>query len=100
RTEKLESKLGLEVQESTASLVEKFKLRQSTGVVITKVDPNSLAQAEGLREGDLVIEVNRTEVSSLMEFTSTISQSRRGDAVLLRVLRENRAFYVVLKSID
>jgi serine protease Do len=100
RVEKLESKLGLEVQESTASLVEQFKLRQSTGVVITKVDPNSLAQAEGLREGDLIIEVNRTEVTSLVEFTSTISQSRRGDAILLRVLRENRAFYVVLKSID
>lgn len=100
RLEKLESKLGLEVQESTASLVEQFKLRQSTGVVITKVDPNSLAQAEGLREGDLIIEVNRTEVSSLVEFTSSISQSRRGDAVLLRVLRENRAFYVVLKSVD
>ncbi|MDH4369508.1 MAG: Do family serine endopeptidase [Nitrospira sp.] len=100
RIEKLESKLGLEVQESTANLIEKFKLRQSKGVVITKVEPNSLAQAEGLREGDLVIEVNRTEVSSLMEFTSTISQSRRGDAVLLRVLRETRAFYVVLKSID
>jgi len=100
RVEKLESHLGLEVQESTASLVEKFKLRQSTGVVITKVDPNSLAQAEGLREGDLIIEVNRTEISSLVEFTSSISQSRRGDALLLRVLRENRAFYVVLKTID
>jgi serine protease Do len=100
RIEKLESKLGLEVQESTAGLVEKFRLRQSKGVVITKVEPNSLAQAEGLREGDLIIEVNRTEVSSLGEFTSTISQSRRGDALLLRVLRENRAFYVVLKPID
>lgn len=100
RIEKLESKLGLEVQESTAGLVEKFKLRQSRGIVITKVEPNSLAQAEGLQEGDLIIEVNRTEVSSLGEFTSTISQSRRGDALLLRVLRENRAFYVVLKPID
>jgi serine protease Do len=100
RIEKLESKLGLEVQESTAGLVEKFRLRQSKGIVITKVEPNSLAQAEGLQEGDLIIEVNRTEVSSLGEFTSTISQSRRGDALLLRVLRENRAFYVVLKPIN
>lgn len=100
RIEKLEKKLGLEVQDSTAGLVEKFRLRQSKGVVITRVEPNSLAQAEGLREGDLIIEVNRTEVSSLGEFTSTISQSRRGDALLLRVLRENRAFYVVLKPID
>lgn len=100
RIEKLESKLGLKVQEPTAALVEKFRLRQSKGVVIIQVEPNSVAQAEGLREGDLIIEVNRTEVTSVVEFTSTISQSRRGDAVLLRVLRENRAFYVVLKPID
>ncbi len=98
--EKLERKLGLEVQDSTTGLVERFRLRQSNGVVITQVEPNSLAQAEGLREGDLIIEVNRLEVSSLQEFTSTIAQSRRGDAVLLRVLRENRAFYVVLKPLD
>ena len=100
RIEKLENTLGLEVQESTADLVEKFRLRQSKGVIITKVEPNSLAQAEGLREGDLIIEVNRTDVSSLGEFTSTISQSRRGDALLLRVLRESHAFYVVLKPIN
>lgn len=100
RIEKLESKLGIEVQESTATLVEKYKLRQSKGVIITKVEPNSLALAEGLREGDLIIELNRNEVSSLVDFTATLSQSRRGDAVLLRVLREQRAFYVVLKSID
>jgi serine protease Do len=100
RIEKLERKLGLEVQDSTAGLVERFRLRQSQGVVITQVEPNSLAQAEGLREGDLIIEANRTEVTSMVEFMSTLAQSRRGDAVLLRVLRENRAFYVVLKLID
>ncbi|HSA61019.1 MAG TPA: Do family serine endopeptidase [Nitrospiraceae bacterium] len=97
---KTEGKLGLDVQDLTAGLADKFKLREAKGVLITKVEPNSLAQAEGLREGDLIKEVNRTEVASVGEFTSTISRVRRGDTVLLRVLRENRAFYVVLKSSD
>jgi len=93
-------RLGLEVQDLTAALAERFKLRESKGVLIVKVEPNSLAQAEGLREGDLIKEVNRREVSSVGEFTSAIARSRRGDTLLLRVLRENRAFYVVLKSTD
>jgi serine protease Do len=93
-------KLGLDVQDLTAGLADKFKLRESKGVLITKVEPSSLAQTEGLREGDLIKEVNRAEVSSVVEFTSAISLVRRGDTVLLRVLRENRAFYVVLKSTD
>lgn len=97
---KTEVKLGLDVQDLTAGLADKFKLREPKGVLITKVEPSSLAHAEGLREGDLIKEVNRVEVTSVGEFTSAISRVRRGDTVLLRVLRENRAFYVVLKATD
>lgn len=93
-----EARLGLDVQDLTAGLAEKFKLRESKGVLVTKVDPGSLAQAEGLREGDLIKEVNRAEVGTVGEFSTALSKIRRGETVLLRVLRENRAFYVVLKS--
>lgn len=96
--EKLGVRLGLDLQDVTAALADRFKLREPKGVLITKVEPNSLAQAEGLREGDLIKEVNRMDVSSVGEFTSAMARSKRGDTVLLRVLRENRAFYVVLKS--
>ncbi len=95
-----EVKLGLDVQDLTAGLADKFHLREAKGVLITKVESNSLAHAEGLREGDLIKEVNRAEVGSVGEFTAAISKVRRGDTVLLRVLRENRAFYVVLKATD
>ncbi len=95
-----EVKLGLDLQDLSAGLADKFKLRESRGVLITKVDPGSLAHAEGLREGDLIKEVNRADIASVGEFTSAIAKVRRGDTVLLRVLRENRAFYVVLKSTD
>jgi len=97
---KTEGKLGLDVQDLTAGLADKFKLREAKGVLITKVEPNSLAQAEGLREGDLIKEVNRLDVSNVGDFATAIAKVRRGDTVLLRVLRENRAFYVVLKSTD
>jgi len=93
-------KLGLDVQDLTAGLADKFKLRETKGVLITKVEPSSLAHAEGLREGDLIKEVNRAEVASVSEFTAAISRVRRGDTVLLRVLRESRAFYVVLKTTE
>ena len=95
-----EIKLGLDVQELTAALAEKFNLRDSKGVLISKVAPGSLAQAEGLREGDLIKEVNRSETLSVEDFTAAIGRIRQGDTVLLRVLRETRAFYVVLKPTD
>ena len=95
-----EAKLGLDVQDLTAALSEKFKLHENRGVLITKVEPGSLAQSEGLREGDLIKEVNRVEVGSVGDFTTAVSKVRRSDTVLLRVLRESRVFYVVLKSTD
>jgi serine protease Do len=97
---KAEIRLGLEVQDLTASLADKFNLRETRGALITKVEAGSLAQAEGLHEGDLVKEVNRVEVSSASEFNAALSRIRRGDTILLRVLRESRAFFVVLKSAD
>src|SRR5262245_8994225 len=92
--------LGLDVQDLTPGLADKFKLQESRGVLISKVEPGSLAQAEGLHEGDLIKEVNRIDVGSVGEFSSAISKVKKGDSVLLRVVRESRAFYVVLKSTD
>ena len=95
-----EVKLGLDLQDLTAALADKFKLRETRGVLITRVEPGSLAQSEGLREGDLIKELNRMDIGSVGEFTTTLSKVRRGETVLLRVLRENKAFFVVLKSAE
>ena len=93
-------KLGIDVQDLTAGLAEKFHLKESRGVLISKVETGSLAQAEGLREGDLVKEVNRVDTGTVGEFTAAVSKVKRGETILLRVLREGRAFYVVLKPAD
>ncbi len=95
-----EMKLGIDVQDLTGELAEKFKLRDTTGVLIAKVDMGSIAYTEGLREGDLIKEVNRSEVGTVSEFSTAVKQVRRGETILLRVLRETRAFYVVLKPSD
>ncbi len=65
-----EVKLGLDVQELTAELAGKFKLKESTGVLIAKVERGSIAEAEGLREGDLIKEVNRGDVDTVNAFTA------------------------------
>ena len=97
---RVDLRLGIDVQDLTPDLADKFKLRDPKGVLVTKVDRGSVAMAEGLREGDLIKEVNRAEVTSASEFATAVSRAKRGETVLLRILRENRAFYVVLKPTD
>jgi len=91
-----EVKLGLSVQDLTPELADKFKIKDQKGVLVNKVDPGSVAQEQGLREGDLIKEVNRQAVASAEEFKSAVAQAKKGESVLLRVIRENRAFYSVL----
>src|SRR6266571_3752279 len=91
-----EVRLGLNVQDLTPDLAEKFKIKDQRGVLISKIDPGSVAQEQGLREGDLIKEVNRQLVTSAEEFKTAVAQTKTGDSVLLRVVRENRAFYSVL----
>ena len=91
-----ELRLGLNVQDLTPELAEKFKIKDKKGVLVSKVEAGSAAQEQGLREGDLIKEFNRQPVSSAEEFKSALSQIKKGDSVLLRVMRENRAFYSVL----
>jgi serine protease Do len=95
-----EMKLGLNVQDLTPEVAEKFKIKDKKGAVISKVEPGSAAQDQGLREGDLIKEVNRQPVNSADEFKAALGQIKKGDSVLLRVVRENRAFYSVLAPKD
>jgi serine protease Do len=91
-----EVKLGLNVQDLTPELAEKFKIKEKKGALVSKVEQGSAAQEQGLREGDLIKEVNRQPVSSADEFKAALGQLQKGDSVLLRLVRENRAFYSVL----
>lgn len=96
---KPEPLLGLNVQDITPELVERFKLKkEDKGVLITKVDPGSIAESEGLREGDLIREINRERIDNEKDFKASVGKIKKGESVLMRVIRENRAFFVVLKA--
>lgn len=95
-----ETRLGINVQDVTEELAQKFKVKDPVGVLIASVEPGSIAMAEGLRPGDLIKEVNRVDITSVNEYSAAVAKARRGETILLRILRESRAFYVVLRVPD
>ena len=97
--QKTDVTLGIDVQMLTAALAEKFGLQERFGVLVSKVEPGSLARREGIKEGDLIKEVNRKEVRSVTQFSEAIEKVRPGDTILLRVVRGSRAFFVVIKTL-
>src|SRR3989442_500469 len=88
--------LGIGIQEVTPELAAKFGIKESDGILVNDVFENEPAARAGLKPGDLIKEVNRQIVTTAEEFKTAVAQTKKGDSVLLRVVRENRAFYSVL----
>jgi serine protease Do len=93
-----EETLGLDVQALTAALAEQFELKETVGVLVTKVEPGGLAHSEGIQEGDLINEVNRQTIRTVAEFSEAVSQVKPGQTVLLRIIRKAKAFFTVIKT--
>lgn len=68
---------------------------QVQGVIIADVERGSPAWQAGLRRGDIITSVNRTNVSNLNEFL-TLTNNING-SLLLRIIRGNTAAFLVIK---
>ena len=66
----------------------------TTGVVVTDVDPNSQAAANGLKRGDVIQEVNHQPVHNAAEFHAALRHS--GDGTLLLVNRQGNTMYLAV----
>lgn len=65
------------------------------GALIVQVVPNSRAASAGLRSGDVVVEANRERVRSPEDLVR-IARRMGNEPILLRVLREGGAVFVVI----
>jgi serine protease Do len=90
-------KLGLTVQDLTPQLAERLGVKESGGVVITAVDPQSAAAAAGLRPGDLVLEANRKPIKNAAEFSEIVKAAKPGENLLFLVRRGESSLFLVLK---
>jgi serine protease Do len=94
--------LGLTVEALSEEMARMYGLRGRSGVVVTEVAPGSAAAAAGIKEGDVLLEVNRRRVGSLEEFKQAVAALKPGEAVPVQVERGGAAGreYIVLKVPD
>jgi len=88
---------GLKVESVTTEIAKELGLPWVKGLVITEVIPGSSADDMGLQQGDIVLEANRTEASSIGEWEKVINKLEPGDTLLLLVFRNQHTYYVPIK---
>jgi serine protease Do len=91
-----EEGLGMEVNTLTAAMARAYNITEKTGVVVTRVAPGSPAGAAGLREGDLILEVNREPVRDLENYSNALKKRKSGSKILLLVKRGNYSQFVII----
>jgi serine protease Do len=88
----------IEVRELNTELAGRYGLKSSDhGVVVVRVKPGSPAEEAGVREGDLVLEVNRKAVGTLKAYEHVAANLPKDQAVLLLLRRQGRAIYLTLR---
>jgi S1-C subfamily serine protease len=88
---------GVDVDDLTPALARQLGLPRDTfGVVVTNVQPDSPAAEAGLRRGDVIQEVNRRPVTNVAAFERAVRQAG-SDPVLLLVNRGGNTQFLVIE---
>ncbi len=84
--------LGVTISDLNSQIVEYYNLDVDDleGVYINGVTEDGAANESGLREGDIIMEVNEHKVNSTSELMGYVGQYRPGDHVTLTVKRNKR----------
>jgi len=83
--------LGVELHEVTSDKAKELKLPAERGVVLSSIVPDSPAAKAGLKENDVVTEINGQRVEGAAQFRRMIREIPAGRAAQITVWRDRRA---------
>ncbi|HEV1993385.1 MAG TPA: PDZ domain-containing protein, partial [Candidatus Acidoferrum sp.] len=82
--------LGVETHEVTADKAKELKLSAERGVVLGKIVPDSPAAKAGLKENDVLTEINGQRIEGAAQFRRMIHEIPAGRSIQLTVWRDGR----------
>jgi S1-C subfamily serine protease len=82
--------IGVEITSMTPSLQQEYGFTVSTGAVVMSVISGTGAAAAGVKQGDIIIGINKTSIGSAQDVGSVISALRPGDIITLHIVRGKR----------
>ena len=83
--------LGVELHEVTSDTAKELKLPAERGVLLSSIVPDSPAAKAGLKENDVVTEINGQRVEGAAQFRRMIREIPAGRAAQITVWRDGRA---------
>ena len=85
---------SLGITGESISMVHQMYYRLPNGLLITAVEPGSAADTVGIQEGDVLLRVEKTSVTSPQELESALYSYAPGDTVRLIIYRQGKQYSV------
>jgi len=95
---KLVDQMGMTLQEITPEMARNMGLAEKGGIVVTKVNPNSPADEAGLKGGDIILNVNRTKIQAMKDFTDELARSAKAETIMLLIKRDDHTMFVTIRK--
>jgi serine protease Do len=82
--------IGVRIQDITPDLAESFGLKDHVGALVAEVTPGSPAAKAGLKDGDVITEVEGKAIADSGQLRMAVSQTAPGTKLALSVLRDGK----------
>ncbi len=92
--------LGINIQDISPALQDSFNLKDSKGALVGEVVPDSPAARAGIKEGDVITEVNGRAVRDANDLAFTVSGEGPNSKVTLNLLRDGKPMQLSATTVD
>jgi Do/DeqQ family serine protease len=82
--------LGVVVQAVTEDMAQSLGLKDVRGIIVGSVQRGSAADKAGLKQGDVIVAFNGTDVNAANELRNLVAATQPGTDVTLKILRDGR----------
>ncbi|MEG1603363.1 MAG: Do family serine endopeptidase [Cloacibacillus sp.] len=90
------TKMGVTVVQNSPELSKKYGLAESEGVVVTNIAQGSEGRNLGLRQGDVILEINRQKVNSVADWERIMGA--KNPALGFLVSREGQTLFISVQE--
>ncbi len=82
---------GLQVENITPEFTQRLGLDTKEGALIVRIKPGSQAETSGLRQGDVIVAINKNAIRNVKDFGKTVSKIKDGQALI----QTSRGYFVI-----
>lgn len=91
--------IGMRIQSIDEGIARYYHLKNTKGVIVTKVYPNTPADKAGIEVGDIILEVEGYRINGENTMFSVFHEFRTGQTITLKIIRDEKEITKQMKLV-